>query len=97
VSKFQKGEVVYRAWIVEFEGEWRPLAILSSIAAVCPQRGGSFKYHTHIYDVCGSGMVRSAHNVEEGALYSDALDAMVAAIEAAARENTKPTGEGSDA
>jgi hypothetical protein len=91
VSKYQKGEVVYRAWIVEFEGAWRPLALLTSIAAVCPQRDGSFKYICHNYDATGSGLVRSSHNVEEGALYSDPLNAMVAGIEAAARQETKPS------
>jgi hypothetical protein len=82
MSKFQKGDIVYRACLVPFEGGERAAVFLSKVAYVSPQRDGTFTYGIYSYDGVPRvrGAVWSLSGVLEGALFADPVEAMQIAV-----------------
>ncbi len=99
MSKFQKGDIVYRACLAEFDGKQHPIAILAKVAAVCPQRDGSATYILHNFDGMprSPGAVWSTTGAAEDTLHADPIEAMskaVAAVKPGAVARTDVCAEG---
>jgi hypothetical protein len=84
MSKFHKGDIVYRACLAEFDGKRYPIAILAKVAVVCPQRDGSTTYILHNFDGMprSPGAVWSTTGAAEDTLHADPLEAMIKAVAA---------------
>jgi len=98
MSRFQKGDVVYRPWLAEWEGGLHPIALLGTVLAVCPQRDGTTEYHVRNFAGESRGGVWTTFNVPAADLYRDPLQAMTAAVGASrvlAASANPPTRESS--
>ena len=80
--RFQKGQLVYRACLAEFEGGEHPIVILAKVSAVCPRRGEPTTYHLHNFDGLqrAKGQVWATYNAPEDSMFTDPLEAMNAAV-----------------
>lgn len=88
---FAKGDIVYRACILEFEGVTVPCAVPGKIATVNPGPGGVKSYHVRSPRVLSEhGSSETSFSVEPGALFADPIDAMETAIATADTENANP-------
>lgn len=76
MSKFQKGDTVYRACVAEFEGDEQPAVIPAKIGSVCPQRDGSTRYHIRCWRLNDPGAGAAGISVAESELHSCPLAAM---------------------
>jgi hypothetical protein len=78
---FTKGQRVYRACVLEFEGALTPVVVPGIVATVNPQRDGTKSYHVRELDLLerGCNSATSFSRVEQE-LFADAVEAMTAAV-----------------